>query len=573
MIPPFLQYLIQQKALTAAVGEKLAALFSEGKQSLDELLLEEKFNEQALLARKAEFYNLPPVDFNTQTVEPSLLEIFSKETVVNYQIIPFALDEETVHVAIVNPENLKAREAVDFMARQKGWNTRFYVTTVMGLRQALDKYRSMSSEVEEALAAAEEGKAEKTAAPAKEGELEEVVKSAPISKMVSVIFRHAVEGGASDIHIEPSEGDSRVRYRIDGALHTTLTFPRHIHSSIISRIKVMANLKLDETRRPQDGRIRLTFAGKQIDFRVSTLPLMNSEKVVMRILDVTRGAPKLPDLGFTGRNLAVIERGIHEPHGLFLVTGPTGSGKSTTLFSALSLLNDEEVNIVTLEDPVEYYLAGSNQALVRPEVGFTFASGLRSILRQDPDVIMVGEIRDNETAALAVQAALTGHIVLSTLHTNDALGAVPRLVDMKVEPFLLSSTINVILAQRLVRKLCQACRQETALTPDLQQAADKIFAAIAPAAFYAGVSADKRQFWKAVGCAKCGESGYKGRLSVSEVLENTKTMADIVAHGFGSKEVAEELARQGFISMAQDGIMKAALGLTTVEEVVMATKD
>ncbi|MDP1709770.1 MAG: GspE/PulE family protein, partial [Candidatus Komeilibacteria bacterium] len=479
----------------------------------------------------------------------------------------------SIQVAMVSPENLKAREAVDFLARQRGWDTKFFVATAVGFKHAWDQYGNLTSEVEEALVYADQNESkEKIKATTAKG-LEEVVKSAPVSKMVNVILRHAIEGGASDIHIEPGENESRVRYRIDGVLHTTLNLPKYIHPSIISRIKVLANLKLDETRKPQDGRIHVRIEGREVDLRISTLPLMGNEKVVMRILDVTKGAPKLADLGFIGRNLKAIEDNIHEPNGLFLVTGPTGSGKSTTLFAALSLLNQEGVNIITLEDPVEYYLAGANQSQVRPEVGFTFASGLRSILRQDPDIIMVGEIRDNETAELAVQAALTGHIVLSTLHTNDALGAVPRLLDMGVESFLLANTINVLVAQRLVRRTCQNCKEPTTVTEDMRVIIEKALTQIPDEVLFPGIQRNDLKFYKGKGCAKCGGTGYEGRLSICEVIENTKNFQAIIYKGFNKAEVEPELKAQGFISMNQDGIMKALLGLTTVEEVVVATKE
>ncbi|MBI2050610.1 MAG: type II/IV secretion system protein [Parcubacteria group bacterium] len=576
MLVPFLQFLLAEQALTQEEVALAAARYEGGKSSLDEVLLE-VMDEEALLKGKAEFYHLPSVLLSGKPIARAILGLFPKEVVTNYRIIPFEQEGDAVRVAMIDPENLKAREAVDFLARQKGWNTQFYVTTEKGFAHALDQYSgSLSSEVGEALELAGENRktaGERTRATQEDENLEEVVKSAPVSKMVSVILRHAVEGGASDIHIEPQDNESRVRYRIDGELHATLSLPKYIHNSIISRIKVLANLKLDETRKPQDGRLHFEVDGKQIDIRISTLPLAGSEKVVMRILDVTRGAPTLESLGFIGRNFEVMKRQVGKPNGLFLVTGPTGSGKSTTLFAALSLLNEERVNIVTLEDPIEYYLPGANQSQVRPEVGYTFANGLRSILRQDPDIIMVGEIRDNETASLAVQAALTGHIVLSTLHTNDAVGAVPRLLDMKVEQFLLATTLNIVQAQRLVRKLCEHCKAPAELPPDLVERVRAALASIPEGALYEGVSPAKPVFYKGAGCAKCGDTGYQGRLSIAEVIENTKALSEIITTGFERPLVEKELARQGFISMVQDGIMKALLGLTTADEVVVATKE
>ncbi|MBU2575940.1 GspE/PulE family protein [Patescibacteria group bacterium] len=572
----FLQFLQKKGLVSESDAESLTKKYEEGENSLDVILVEsKKIDEETLLAQKSEFYNLPSVELEKKAATKDVQGLFPKEVIANYHIVPFEKEDDTVRIAMVNPENLKAREAVDFLARQKGWNTQFYVTTEKGFKHAYEQYSgNLHLEVSEALEFTDQSKEEQKEEKIKTNkELEEVVKSAPVSKMVSVILRHAVEGGASDVHIEPQDEETRVRYRIDGDLHSTLSLPKYIHNSIISRIKVLANLKLDETRKPQDGRIHMNIEDKQIDFRVSTLPLIGTEKIVMRILDVTRGAPTLEALGFMGRNFEVIKSHINKPNGMFLVTGPTGSGKSTTLFSALSLLNEEKVNIVTLEDPVEYYLPGVNQSQIRPEVEFTFATGLRSILRQDPDIIMVGEIRDNETASLAVQAALTGHIVLSTLHTSNAVGAIPRLLDMKVEQFLLATTINIVQAQRLVRKTCEYCKKEYKPADNLAQKAKEILSTVPDKYLYKGISRDKLIFYKGEGCSKCGDFGYSGRLSVSEVIENTRQMQDIIAKGFDRTSVDKELVNQGFISMMQDGIMKVLLGLTTADEVVVATKE
>ncbi|MBI4122514.1 MAG: type II/IV secretion system protein [Parcubacteria group bacterium] len=572
----FLQFLAASKLLTSEEAQALELKLESGTESVDELLIsEKKLSDADLVRHKGDFYHLPPIDLTESAIKREVLNLFPKEMIVNYQIVPFASEGERLSVAMVNPENLKAREAVDFLARQKGSNTQFYVTTSQGWKHALKQYENLTVEVTEALeyAGKEKEEKEKGEKTTSEGSLEEVVKSAPVSKMVNVILRHAVEGSASDIHIEPHENESRVRYRIDGVLHTTLRLPKYIHPSVVSRIKVLANLKLDETRKPQDGRIHMKVADREVDFRISTMPLTDTEKVVMRILDVTKGAPTLEDLGFIGRNIAAIKGHIRKPNGLFLVTGPTGSGKSTTLFAALSMLNDEGVNIVTLEDPVEYYLPGANQSQVHPEVNYTFASGLRSILRQDPDIIMVGEIRDNETVELAIQAALTGHIVLSTLHTNDALGAVPRLLDMKAESFLLATTINVLVAQRLVRRICDDCKEKTELTADLIKRVEKIISEIPGDAWYEGIDPKARMFYKGKGCPKCSDSGYRGRLAISEVVENTRNMQKIIAAGFNADAAREELLAQKFVSMMQDGIMKALLGLTTIDEVVVATKE
>ena len=408
--------------------------------------------------------------------------------------------------------------------------------------------------------------------------MEEIVKSAPVAKIVSVIIRHAIEGRASDIHIEPSQKESRVRYRIDGVLSTSLILPKDIHGAIVARIKVLANLKLDETRIPQDGRYRITVNNKEIDLRISVLPLFDNEKVVMRILDTTRGAPSLEELGYQGIGLSVIKRNVQRKDGMLLITGPTGSGKSTTLFSILNIVNDEGINISTLEDPVEYYIKGVNQSQVRPEVGFTFASGLRSLLRQDPDIIMVGEIRDNETAELAIHAGLTGHFVLSTLHTNDAFGAIPRLLDMKVEPFLLGSTLNTVAGQRLGRRICSYCKAEVSLPADIlmdvKAEIDKISPVIIENIF-PSLDKEKLIFYKGAGCQHCGNTGYNGRIALVEVIDiNDKIKSMIMEMGEKKFFKLENILQtQQFITMKQDGIIKALQGATTMEEILRVIYD
>ena len=460
----------------------------------------------------------------------------------------------------------------DFPAQRNFIKVKYHIISEDSYRAAAKQYETLGEEVGEALDTAEAIFAPKEEEIDLDGDVSDVVKSAPVSKIVSVVLRHAIEGRASDIHIEPVSNQSKVRYRIDGVLHTTIVLPIYVHSALVSRIKVMANLKIDETRIPQDGRIRMKVHNKDIDFRISTIPLMGQEKVVMRILATPDKAPSFSDLGFLGLQLKVIEKNVHKPNGMFLLTGPTGSGKSTTLFAFLSFLNQEDVNIATLEDPVEYYIPGVNQSQIRPEVNFTFASGLRALLRQDPDIIMVGEIRDNETAELAIHAGLTGHSVLTTLHTNSAIGAIPRLFDMKVEPFLLASTLNAVVAQRLVRKICLKCKAEDKLPPDVEKNLKEHLSTIPDEAFYGEVDKNSFTFYKGKGCANCGQTGYKGRLSIAEAIHVTRGFKDIIAKGFDRAEVDKELAKQNFITMEQDGVIKVLLGMTTVEEIMRVSK-
>jgi type IV pilus assembly protein PilB len=520
------------------------------------------------------FYDLSYANLIGRKIESEVLNILPEDLSENYQMVVFKKEGSEIEVGLVNPTNFKAIEASNYLARKKKFQVKYSIISEDSYRAAAKQYETLGEEVGEALDTAEAIFAPKEDEIDLDGDLGEVVKSAPVSKIVSVVLRHAIEGRASDIHIEPVGKQSKVRYRIDGVLHTTIVLPIYVHSALISRIKVMANLKIDETRIPQDGRIRMKVHNKEIDFRISTIPLMGQEKVVMRILETPDKAPTFSDLGFMGLQLEIIEKNVHKPNGMFLLTGPTGSGKSTTLFAFLSFLNKEDVNISTLEDPVEYYIPGVNQSQIRPEVNFTFSSGLRALLRQDPDIIMVGEIRDNETAELAIHAGLTGHSVLTTLHTNSAKGAIPRLFDMKIEPFLLASTLNAVVAQRLVRKICQKCKIEDTLPPDIEVNIREHLSSIPKKAIYGDidVNAEKLIFFKGKGCANCGQTGYKGRLSIAEAIHVTRGLKDIIAKGFDRAQADEELDKQNFISMEQDGVIKALLGLTTVEEIMRVSK-
>ncbi len=521
---------------------------------------------------KGIFYDVEYVNLIGRKIDSEILNILPQDLSENYQMVVFNKEGNNIEAGLVDPTDFKAIEALNFLARKQKFQVKYYIISEDSYRSAAKQYETLGEEVGEALDTAEAIFAPKEEDIDLEGDVGDVVKSAPVSKIVSVILRHAIEGRASDIHIEPVNNQSKVRYRIDGVLHTTIVLPIYVHSALISRIKVMANLKIDETRIPQDGRIRMKIHNKEVDFRISTIPLMGQEKVVMRILETPDKAPTFYDLGFMGLQLKVIEKNIHKPNGLFLLTGPTGSGKSTTLFAALSYLNKEEVNISTLEDPVEYYIPGVNQSQVRPEVHFTFATGLRALLRQDPDIIMVGEIRDNETAELAIHAGLTGHSVLTTLHTNSAMGAIPRLFDMKVEPFLLANTLNAVVAQRLVRKICEKCKEEVKLPDDLIKTIKEDLAVIPPEAIYENIDINKLVFYRGKGCAHCGQTGYKGRLSIAEAINITSGLKDIVAKGFSRSEAEEELKKQHFITMEQDGILKSLLGLTTIEEILRVSK-
>lgn len=523
------------------------------------------------------YFNLIGID-----IPKKVLSIIPQEVAKNYAAICFKHEDNKIFVGFVNPQNLKALDAIDFLSKEHEYGVERYVISKDSFNNSFKQYRALASEVEKELESAKEqlgvkDKDEAAALLAEDKAPEgSILKRAPVSKIVSVIIRHAVEGKASDVHIEPMPHETRVRYRIDGVLFTSILLPNYVHSALVARIKVLAKLKIDETRVPQDGRMRMVFEGQEVDFRVSTLPLVDEEKVVMRILRVTNKAPTLEELGFLPRDNNLIMDIVNNPTGgMLIISGPTGSGKSTTLFSLLTDLNKEGVNIVTLEDPVEYFVKGVNQAQIRPEVGLTFATGLRSFLRQDPDIIMVGEVRDEETGELAIHAGLTGHFVLTTLHTNDAIGAVPRLIDMGIEPFFVSSTLRLVLAQRLARKICEDCKAKTTVPKKIEEEFIRDFKEIDHEGLKQNKVAFKEPFtfYRGKGCSKCGGSGYKGRLALTEVIQLSSTLKEIIVNGNNNNEVLKELKNQHFISMRQDGLIKVTLGSTTIEEVMRVTTD
>lgn len=575
-----LEELVAAGELTA---EKREEILSESQgRDLEKFLLEKNLvDEEKLTQIKGKIFNLPYAGLLGKEIQPIILGIIPKNIAENYQMIAFDKEDKGVKVGLVDPANFQAIEAMDFLAEENKLNIEYHIISPSSFREAIKKYQSIGKEVEEVLGAAKEkfgsqmppGTQELEEVPG-DLESEEIIKKAPVAQIVSVIIQHAVDAGSSDIHIEPSRDNSRVRYRIDGVLKTNLKLPIYIHQAVVARIKVLSNLRLDETRIPQDGRIRLRISNNDIDFRVSTIPVVDNEKVVMRILKTQTKAAALEELGFHPWITKVVERNIKKPNGMFLITGPTGSGKSTTLYTILSMLNDEKVNISTLEDPVEYFIRGVNQSQVNPEVGYTFATGLRALLRQDPNIIMVGEIRDGETAELAIHAGLTGHLVFSTIHTRDSLGVVPRLIDMKAEPFLLASTLNAVVAQRLVRKICEHCKEEEEIPKDLKNNLREKLKLVPAAVLPKGVNIEgELKFYKGKGCSRCGESGYKGRSVVAEALEITQEMQKIINNGFKSSEVKAEIAKQKMINMDQDALIKALEGATTVDEVLRVTQE
>lgn len=567
----FLKFLIDARVVTPAqVSEIEAHALKDGILPEDVIIRERILSEEELTKRRATFFGLPYIDLSAIRLNSAILQMIPRTVAENYQVVAFDRDATVLKVALADPRNFQAMGALDVLASKQNFRVQYHVASRSGIALAFKSYEELKGEVAESV----EVVRKELAAEEKVAPVDEVLKGAPVSRIVSVIMRHGYEGHASDIHIEPHQGGARIRYRIDGVLKTTLTLPVELLSPIVARIKVLANLKFDETRIPQDGRITETIGGRPIDFRVSTLPLQEGqEKVVMRILS-TEHAPTLEELGFHPLHIEIIKQNIIRPHGLLLISGPTGAGKSTTLYTVLSLLNREGVNIVTLEDPIEYFISGVNQSQIRAEVDYNFATGLRAILRQDPNVIMVGEIRDPETAELAVHAGLTGHLLLSTIHTNDAVGVIPRLVDLKVEPFLLAATFNVAIAQRLGRKICPDCKEEVAIPESVIAQVRKEISGIPKRYLPVGLNIDgPLTLYHGRGCPRCGTTGYKGRIAIGEILQGTSSLRQLIAGGFNSEQVAKEVREQEMISMKQDAMLKALAGLTTVEEVLRISNE
>lgn len=583
MIKPFDKQILQVLKKKALINDEQyqtikAELETSGKIFLDAVLKQKKIVEEEDLAKiKADILGREYMSLMDKEIPGDILNLIPIDISENYQMIAFLKEGDEINIGMVNPLNTQALEALEFLGVKNKWVIKIFIITLTDFKQTLQRYRNLGSEVATALEKTDAGMAAKT--EDKLGEEGGLIKDAPIAKIVSVIIQHGVEAGASDIHIEPGEDNVKVRYRVDGILQTSLLLPAYLASAIVSRVKVLANLKLDEMRIPQDGRIRVKVSNKKIDLRVSTLPLLDREKVTLRILDKSSTIPTFEDLGFVGRVKAMIERAIRLPYGMILVTGPTGSGKSTTLYTALNYINNEKINIVTLEDPIEYEMEGINQSQVRSVLGYTFANGLRTILRQDPDVIMVGEIRDFETAEMGIHAGLTGHLLFSTLHTNDAFGAIPRLIDMKVEPFLLISTLNLVLAQRLVRRICEHCKIETEVPPELSEKVREELSRsnVLPEDLPSNIdlkSTEPLSFYKGKGCPRCRGTGYKGRYAIAEGLEMTDNFKKIVVAGSDLDLVKDELFNnQKMLTLQQDGFIKALRGVTTLEEVFRVTEE
>ena len=556
--------LYQQRLLTLAQYNdiKLKAV-TQGIPEEDVLNSLNIVSEDKLSETKARMLGVPYISMESTSFSPQALGLVPEAVVQRFNLIPFSYDDrsKTLSIAMANPVDL---DALSFVRQKTGLTIKAFAASPSGVKRAIDmQYKQqLVGQVGEALKETEDTNKTKTVDAT---QIAQIIKEAPIAKIVSTILEYAVKSRASDVHIEPQEERVRVRYRIDGILYDRLSLPKSVQEAVISRIKILSEMKIDEHRAPQDGRFNFKIEDKEVDLRISVLPAAHGEKIVMRLLRKSGGIPTLEELGLVGTALRNLETNMLRPHGIIIVCGPTGSGKTTTLYSVLNKLNSPKVNIMTLEDPVEYEMPGINQVQINSGVGLTFATGLRAFLRQDPNVILVGEIRDKETTDLAIQAALTGHLVFSTLHTSNAAGALPRLIDLGAETFLLSSSINAIVGQRIVRRLCQSCKSAYPPPAQLLDMMKKELGAIFPPG--------EAKFYKAVGCSECDNSGYLGRVGVFEVLPVTPKIAEMILKRADSPSLEREAIAEGMITMKQDGYIKVLKGVTTVEEVLRVAQE
>jgi len=502
-------------------------------------------------------------------IDRDILALIPVTMARQYGVVPIDLGEGVLTVAMLDPEDF---DALQVIRKHTGLALSPVLTTREDLAAVLDQYTGLQAELQDVIEHADLGITQKDISDAAKEDLQEQSTNAPTSKIVLSLLRRGVRERASDVHIEPYENKVMVRFRIDGILQARVVLPKEVQAAVISRLKILANLKIDEQRLPQDGRFNLVIDQRQVDFRLSTVPVVNGEKVVMRILDKASGIISLEEVGLSDQGLGTLNKNMERSHGMILVTGPTGSGKTTSLYAVLGKMMGEDVNIMTLEDPVEYRIESVNQSQVHSEIGYTFAAGLRAAVRQDPDIIMLGEIRDGETAEMAVQAALTGHIVLSTLHTNDAAGTFPRLIDMGIEPFLITSSIHTVIAQRLARKLCTSCREERPVSP--AEAVDiKTEIAKMPEESRKEIAKNELRFYEGKGCDVCGGKGYQGRIGLFEVLDVDAKIRELVMSRATGSVIAQQAVEGGMVTLIQDGIVKALRGETSLAEVWRITKE
>jgi len=556
---------LSQEDADAITTESLSSGFT-----IEEIIKRKHLVSEVDVAKaRAKSLGIPFITLIGRAISPDAVAYVPESVAQRYTLLPFQFDAASneLSVGMIDPLDF---QVIEFLEKKSGKHVRAYMAVRDDIISALETAytQNLGADVSAALKETETTGIKTYEA----GHLGEVIREAPIAQIVSATLEQAMQLRASDVHIEPQDGDTRVRYRVDGVLQERLVLPKRLHDAVVSRIKILGNMKIDEKRIPQDGRFNFKMGDNEVDLRVSSLPTVHGEKIVMRLLKKSGGIPTLNDLGLRATALKNLELSIAKPHGIILVTGPTGSGKTTTLYSVLSRLNNAKVNIMTLEDPVEYQISGVNQVQINPQAGLTFATGLRSFLRQDPNIVLVGEIRDRETTELAVQAALTGHLVFSTLHTNDAAGAIPRLLDLGAEPFLVASALNGVVGQRIARLICPQCKEEytpdEAVKKDIQNVLGEFLPQNKPMVLYRGKGKLNNQ-----PCPMCNGETYLGRIGIFEVFPVTDTVSKLILKRAAVNEIQSQVVQEGMITMKQDGYLKALEGITSIEEVLRVAED
>ncbi|MEK7669437.1 MAG: GspE/PulE family protein [Patescibacteria group bacterium] len=559
---------------------------------IEENLVSLGVSEEDILAAKAEYYAMPVKKVDTSLITSRIIEYIPEEAAVYYQFVPIGETNGVLEVGVINPDNISARDALNFISSKVNLPFKTFIISQNDFDKVINLYKGLSGEVTKALSELEtefitesKGDEEDSGKKPKRSLIEsdsdsdsdndlsnpeskdaKIIENAPVTKIVATILRYAIDGRASDIHIEPTTSNVRIRFRVDGIMNTSIVLPSRVHSAVVARIKIMSNMRLDEKRKPQDGRFSARLDDRKVDFRVSTFPTSFGEKVVIRILDQEKGIRRLSELGLSKKNLEKIMNAINAPYGLILISGPTGSGKSTTLYAMMNEVDKEHKNVLSLEDPIEYNMEGMSQSQVMPEIGYTFASGLRTTLRQDPDIIMVGEIRDKETAQLAIQAALTGHLVFSTIHTNNAIGVIPRLIDMGIDPYLIAPTLVLTIAQRLARSFCPGAGKPVKVDAGIKVMIEKQFADL-PEIYKEEITFGKEVY--EISPAPDCPSGIKGRVAVMELFEVDKEMEQIILKNPTEQEIWKHVRSKGMLTMKDDAIIKAFDRVIPFEEVNM----
>ncbi len=570
-----LEVLVLKGAINKKQADQIKKESASSGLTVEEVLIKNGITPQDILAAKGEYFDIPIRNLDGDQIPRKILDYIPEETSSKYHFIPIDFEDGVLDIGMVNPDDIEARDALNFISSKLGVPFKLFIISEVDFQEAISSYKGLTGEVSKTLSDLDKeikqvgdiGFDEKKEGDADiDADSKEIKEDAPVTKIVATILRYATDGNASDVHIEPWRESVKVRFRVDGVMNTSLTLPSKVHLAVVARIKILSNMRLDEKRKPQDGRFSASIENRKIDFRVSTFPTYFGEKVVMRILDQEKGIKSLTDLGMTQRNYELVKRAITKPYGLILISGPTGSGKTTTLYAMLNEVDREKLNVLSLEDPIEYNIDGLSQSQVQPDIGYTFASGLRTTLRQDPDVIMVGEIRDKETAQLAIQAALTGHLVLSTIHTNNSVGVIPRLIDMGIDPYLIAPTLVLAMAQRLTLGLCPGAGVPTAIEGSLKLMIDKQFSDL-PQQYIDQIDFTDKVY--KTGSTQDCPNGTRGRVAVMEVMEMDRDIEAVILKNPTELEIQKIARSKGLVSMKEDAIIKSMHQVIPFEEVNM----